>query len=62
MAPSPTEVNTEQPSIQTVLPKVADRAADSKHRFSKSRNGMFVSVCSYELSLSFVMSLQDLTP
>jgi hypothetical protein len=48
MAPSPTEVNFEQQPPRTLLPKVSDRAEDSKHRFSKSRNGMFVFVCSLE--------------
>ncbi|KAF2631459.1 hypothetical protein BU25DRAFT_332574 [Macroventuria anomochaeta] len=42
MAPSPTEVDYEQQPLRTRLPKVSDRAEDSKHRFSKSRNGMFV--------------------
>ena len=46
ITPAPTEVSYDQQPPRTLLPKASDRAEDSKHRFSKSRNGMFVFVCS----------------
>ncbi|KAH6644091.1 fungal-specific transcription factor domain-containing protein [Boeremia exigua] len=39
MVPSPTEVEYEQQPRRTSLPKVPGRAEDSRHKFSKSRNG-----------------------
>ncbi|KAF3010786.1 hypothetical protein E8E13_007911 [Curvularia kusanoi] len=40
MTPSSTEIEYEQVPSQTLQPKVAGRAEDSKHKFSKSRNGI----------------------